>query len=119
MRKSVLLIILSLLLIWPVAMVQAATPPDEPPGLQRAIEVKERHEGALLGIQGVAGVAVGVGGDGRAAIITFIETARVQGLPASLEDVPVIPRVSGRFLALPKPEGAGKPPKEPAPDPTT
>lgn len=119
MRKSVLFIILSLLLIWPVAMVQAATPPDEPPGLQRAIEVKERHEDMLLRVQDVVGVAVGVGGDSRAAVIVFIESAGVQGLPVFLEDVPVIPRVSGKFVALAKPDGAGKPPTEPSPDPTS
>ena len=107
MRKFVLFLIVGLLLALPVATVYAAPPPDGPPGLERAIEVKERHENALLGIPGVAGAAVGFGGDNRPSIIIFTETHGVSGLPASLEGVPVVVRVSGKFVALVRPEGKG------------
>jgi len=118
MRKLILLAIVCLLLAWPVATIQAAPPPDGPPGLERAVEVKKQHEEALLRVQGVAGAAVGLNGDSRAVIIIFTEAPGVRGLPASLEGVPVEVHVSGKFVALPKPENPGKPPKEPAPDPT-
>jgi len=121
MRKFIPLAIMCLLLAWPVATVQAAPPPDGPPGLERAIEVKAHHEEALLGVKGVAGAGVGLNGDGRAAIIVFTEAPGVRGLPASLESVPVVVQFSGKFVALPKPEKPGKPPKppeEPPIDPT-
>jgi len=118
MRKFFLFAMICLLLAWPVASVYAAPPPSGPPGLERAIEVKERHEKALLGIPGVAGAAVGFDGYNRPSIIIFTETRQVHGLPESLEGVAVVVRVSGKFVALPKPENPGKPPKEPSPDPT-
>lgn len=118
MRKLLLFTIVCLLLAWPLTTVYAAPPPDEPPGLQRAIEVKEKHEKELLSTPGVAGAAVGLNGENRASIIIFTETHGVHGLPSSLEDVPIVVRVSGKFVALPKPTNPGKPPKEPAPDPT-
>jgi len=63
MRKFVLFAIVCLLIALPVATVYAAPPPDGPPGLERAIEVKERHENALLANPRVAGVAVGLNGE--------------------------------------------------------
>lgn len=118
MRKFIPLVVMCLLLAWPITTVQAAPPPDGPPGLERAIEVKAHHEDALLGVQGVAGAGVGLNGDGRAAIIVFTESPGVRGLPASLEGVPVVVQFSGKFVALPKPETPGKPSKEPPVDPT-
>ncbi len=103
MRKLILFAIIYLLLAWPVAMVQAAPPPGGPPGLERAVEVKKQHEEALLRVQGVAGAAVGLNVDNQGVIIIFTEAPGVRGLPASLEDVPVMVQVSGKFVALPKP----------------
>ena len=121
MRKFVFFAIICLLLALPVATVSAAPPPDGPPGLERAIEVKRQHEGALLGASGVAGVAVGLTGDSRPAVIIFTETPGVRGLPGALEGVPVVVQVSGKFVALPKPpkpDKPDKPGKPPAVDPT-
>jgi hypothetical protein len=102
--------------------VYAAPPPDGPPGLQRAIEVKDRYEDYILGIQGIAGVAVGHNGNATPSVLVFTETPGVRGLPSHLEGVPVVPIVSGKIVALPKPPGTpgGKPPKdeEPPVDPT-
>ncbi len=115
MKKLILLGIIITILILPTAAVFAAPPPDGPPGLQRAIEVKERHAEALLGVSGVVGAAVGHNGDSSPAIIIFTDTPGVRGLPTSLEGVPVIVQVSGKFFAQPKPPGKGKPPKDEEP----
>ncbi len=102
MRKFVLLILVCLLLTFPVAAVYAAPPPDGPPGLERVIEVKEKHEKAILEVQGVTGVAVGLNGSSVPAVMVLTETPGVRGLPTSLEGIPVVKRVSGKLVALPK-----------------
>ncbi len=106
------ILVLSLLLL-SFGSVVAAPPPDGPPGLERAIEVKERHAEALLGVPGIVGVGVGYNGDSSPAVIIFTETPGVRGMPALLEGVPVVVRVSGKFFAQPKPDQPGKPPKPP------
>ncbi|MBI2853971.1 MAG: hypothetical protein HYX87_03505 [Chloroflexi bacterium] len=107
MRKWFVLIailILSLSLIG--GPIQASGPSDEPPGLQQAIAAKERHANELLAVTGVAGAAVGVNGNGRAAVIVFTETGNVRGIPGVLDGVPVVVQVSGKFTALPRPVGS-------------
>ena len=113
MRKLILIGIIIAILVLPIAAVQAAPPPDGPPGLERAIEVKERHAETLLGVPGVAGVGVGHNRDSSPAVIIFTETPGVRGMPAFLEGIPVVMRVSGKFFAQPKPDKPGKPPKPP------
>jgi len=107
MRKFVLFAIICLLLALPVATVYAAPPPGGPPGLEKAIAVKNRHAEALLTVPGVGGVAVGLSEKGKAAIIIFTEKPGVRGLPTSLEGVPALVQVSGEFVALARPEGKG------------
>ena len=114
MRKLLLVGIIIAILVLPITAVQAAPPPDGPPGLERAIEVKERHAEALLRVDGVVGVGVGNNVDSVPAVVIFTETPGVRGLPAFLEGVPVVSRVSGKFFAEPKPDKPGKPPKEPS-----
>lgn len=98
----------------------AAAPQDEPPGLQRAIEVKEQHVNALLETPGVVAVGVGNNRNGNAAVIVFTETRGVRGIPTFLDGVPVVAQYSGAFYASPKPDGKGKPPKKGDPvDPTS
>jgi len=113
MRKFVLIGIIIAILVLPITAVQAAPPPDGPPGLERAIEVKERHAEALLEVPGVVGVGVGHNGDSSPAVVIFTETPGVRGLPTFLEGVPVAVRVSGKFFNQPKPDKPGKPPKPP------
>ena len=107
MRKFLFFAIISLLLAWPVSTVFAAPPPGGPPGLERAIAVKDRHADALLAIPGVGGVGVGLGEGGKVALVIFTETPGVRGLPVSLEGIPAIVQVSGEFVALAPPEGKG------------
>ena len=116
LRFTVATILLLSLLLISFGNVAAAPPPDGPPGLERATEVKERHAEALFGVAGVVGVGVGHNGDSNPAVIIFTETSGVRGLPAFLEGVPVVVRVSGKFFAQPKPENPGKPPKPEEPD---
>jgi len=117
LRVTVSAILLLSLLLLSFGSVAAAPPPDGPPGLERAAEVKERHVNSLFGIVGVAGVGVGYNGDNNPAVIIFTETPGVRGLPTILEGVPVVVRVSGKFFAQPKPDKPpGKPPKDEEPD---
>jgi len=116
LRFTVATILLLSLLLLSFGSVAAAPPPDGPPGLERATEVKERHAGALFGVTGVVGVGVGHNGDSNPAVIIFTETPGVRGLPSFLEGIPVVVRVSGKFFAQPKPENPGKPPKPEEPD---
>ena len=116
LRFTVATILLLSLLLLSFGSVAAAPPPDGPPGLERATEVKERHAEALFRVAGVVGVGVGHNGDSNPAVIIFTETPGVRGLPTFLEGVPVVVRVSGRFFAQPKPENPGKPPKPEEPD---
>ena len=117
MRRLIVLGIIIAMLIVPMAAVYAAPPPDGPPGLERAIEVKERHAEALLRVPGVVGAAVGHNGASRPSVIIFTETPGVRGLPTFLEGVPVMVQVSGKFFAQPKPDSPpGKPPKDEEPD---
>ena len=115
--RFIVVAILALALLIPsFGSAVAAPPPDGPPGLQRAKEVKDLHANELLEITGVVGVGVGHNGDSNAAIIIFTETRGVGGLPTSLDGVPVIVRFSGVFLANPKPDGKGKLPKDEEPE---
>ncbi len=75
----------------------AAVVDGSPPGLARAMGVQDAHSDVLMAVPGVAGTATGVRGDGRAAVVIFTEHASVGGLPQTLDGVPVIVRVSGKF----------------------
>jgi hypothetical protein len=113
MRKHFLFIVLALLLAFSAGIVQAAPPPDGPPGLERAIEAQEAHSRELLSKQGVVGTAVGLTDDGKAAVKVFTEAATVRGIPKSLDGVPVVVQVTGKLLALAPPEGKGPPDRAP------
>jgi len=117
--KLTLIITLILTLLIPSFGSAFAASPNEPPGLQRAIEAKEKHADVLLETPGVAAVGVGHNVPGNPSIVVFTETRGVRGIPAFLDGVPVVAQYSGTFYANPKPEGKGKPPKKEDPiDPT-
>ena len=103
MRKFYILvsIVLLIALILPVSMVGASSQ-DGPPGLDRVKEVKARNAAKLLEVPGVVAVGVGPNNSGRAAVVIFTDKPGVRGLPASVEGVPVVARVSGQFVAYPK-----------------
>lgn len=61
----------------------------------------------LMDIEGVVGVFSGDDGAGRPAILVLAEREGVAGVPAFVDGVPVVTRVSGRIVALGKPGGKG------------
>ena len=110
-RLNVLLLIISILVV--TAAGTAAGAQSDPPGLDRALAAQERHTDALLAKSGVVGTAVGLGGNGRAAVLVFLETPGVAAIPSELDGVAVVRRVTGRIDALDhrgKPHGKPKPP---------
>jgi hypothetical protein len=82
-----------------VSSVIAVVVPGDPPGLQIAIEVQERHTDNLMTVEGVVGTAVGVRGDGVPVIKIFTEAADIPGLPRGLDGVPVVVQVTGKIFA--------------------
>jgi hypothetical protein len=73
-----------------------------------AIRAQERHTPALLRIPGVVGTAVGLRPNGQPAVQILLERAHV-GIPAHLDGVPVVARVTGRFVAFSDPTGRQRP----------
>jgi len=69
--------------------------------LGAAIAAKDRHAVQLLKTKGVAGVAVGRTGDGRAAVVILTTASGIAGLPANLDGIPVVVQVTGAIVALP------------------
>lgn len=98
MRKIVLLLIISILAL--TGGIVNAAPPDEPPGLARAIAAQEAHNPALLATAGVVGTAVGLAGDGTAVVKVLTERAGIRGIPGALDGVPVMVEVTGEIKAL-------------------
>ncbi len=88
--------LLGLLLATPAA----AQAPFDPPGLDRAIAAQDFHADGLMATDGVVGVGVGLTARGQAAIVIMTENLRVTGLARSLDGVPVVVRVTGKFHAI-------------------
>lgn len=96
-----------LLVLGGIVAAVAAAAPQGPPGLAQAIAVQERHTDALLARDGVVGTAATVQ-RGRGMVVVLAARAGIAGIPRSLEDVPVVVRVTGRIGAiLPKAPGGG------------
>lgn len=77
--------------------------------IRAAIAAQERHNAALLRIPGVVGTAVGVLPSGRVGVQVFVERPDVAGIPATLDDIPVGMRVTGRIMALSDPTTRQRP----------
>src|SRR5437870_1493641 len=84
-------------------------------GFERARAAQERHTSRLLAIKGVTGTAVGFANDGRAVVTIFTKAGGIHGLPASLDDVPVVVAVTGELLALRNSRRGGVAPRDLAP----
>ena len=83
-------------------------------GLERAKEAQERHTDRLMANPDVVGTAVGKSAAGRPAVLILTKVPGVARLPAELDGVPVVVKVTGEIVALPGPL-RGKPPKPPKP----
>ena len=70
--------------------------------LSQARRVKQQHEGHLLSLEGVQGVAIGQGDDGPH-IKVYVDRdhpSRREAIPRVLENVPVVVEEAGAFEAL-------------------
>ena len=68
--------------------------------LSHAIRVQKAHTDEMFEIAGVVGTAVGLSESGRPVVKIFTREAGVDGLPESLEGVPVAVEVTGMIFAL-------------------
>ena len=77
-----------------------SAPPEQPPGLNIAIQAQEAHTPGLLGKPEVVGTAVGLDDQGKPVIQVFTKSARFSGIPNYIEGFPVEVVVTGEFFAL-------------------
>ena len=113
MRKFLLFAIVAVVVALTATTVYAA-PPDEPPGLEKAIAAQEAHNPKLLKTPGVVGTAVGLTKDGAAVVKIYTVSEGVTGLPKFLDGILVEVNVTGKMVALKGPP-AGKDPKNRSP----
>ncbi|MCH8299778.1 MAG: hypothetical protein IIC39_04470 [Candidatus Marinimicrobia bacterium] len=74
--------------------------------IQAVMAIQDRHTDRLLAIPGAVGTATGLTEEGKPAIVVFITTnalAKSAQIPANIEEVPVIIKVTGMFVALTDP----------------
>ena len=76
-----------------------AAPPEQPPGLEIAIQVQEANTPDLMANRDVIGTAVGLNENGRPVIQVYATTDQVRGIPRSLEGIPVVVKVTDEFVA--------------------
>ncbi len=76
-----------------------ADPPQQPPGLEKAMEVQEAHTPNLFNNPEVVGTAVGLDENGDPVIKVFTLTRQFRGIPQNLEGFPVEVDVTGMFIA--------------------
>ncbi len=80
-------------------------------GLARAMAVQNLHTPRLMAMADVVGTATGLGPAGTPAVLVLTKVPGVAGIPRSLDGVPVVVKVTGEIVALPKPAKPGKPDK--------
>ena len=92
------------LLLWQLAERPAVRANDEvkPSGAQaiaRVMDVQNRWTDRLMAQKGVVGTATGVDSAGRPLVLVLTERAVVDGLPKTVDGVPVKIQVTGRLFA--------------------
>ncbi|HEY6008768.1 MAG TPA: hypothetical protein VIU40_10635 [Geobacteraceae bacterium] len=91
----------------PIATVEPAVFDKTHPAVRAAMAVQNRHTRDLLAIPEVVGTAIGLTDAGRPAVLVFTRAETTFGaIPASLDGVPTVVRVTGEIVAL-KPAGKG------------
>lgn len=79
------------------------------PSVRAVMAVQQRHSASLMSMAGVVGTAVGIGDNGRSVMLVLTERALGPAvIPAELEGVTVVEKVTGKLLALKPPPGKGK-----------
>jgi hypothetical protein len=77
--------------------------------MRAAIAAQERHAEALHRIPGVVGTAIGLLPSGRVGMRVFLARPDVQGVPAEVDGIPVLPEVTGMFVARSDPTTRERP----------
>jgi hypothetical protein len=73
------------------------------PGIQRAMDVQNRHTAKLMAKSDVVGTATGLTDDNVPAILVFTKKALKAGvIPQSLEGIPVVVEVTGEIVTMKK-----------------
>jgi hypothetical protein len=110
-------------------LVQAKITPDtivsEPavlnhtnPQVQAAMAVQNRHTPRLMALPDVLGTATGLTDTGLPAILVFAHKKVAPGvIPEDLDGVPVVVKVTGKIMAMPRKGGGGVNPKSRFPRP--
>jgi hypothetical protein len=75
----------------------------DPAGLQRAIEVHQRHADQIMQVRGVVGAAIGLNPAGRPTIVVYTDKGQPPIVPARFDGIPVSVRVVGTIRALRNP----------------
>jgi hypothetical protein len=87
---------------------KTAVPDKNNPGIQKAMEVQNRHTAKLMAKSDVVGTAVGLTGNNVPAILVFTKKALKAGaIPQSLDGIPVVAEVTGEIVTMKK---GGSPP---------
>ncbi len=119
--SRVLLLLLAVLLFGASTVLAVVTPGQDlpQPALDRnqaqvkaVMKIQDRHAGSFMEAPGIVGMATGLTADGRPGILMFIESfaaARDTSIPAALDGVPVVVRISGKIVALAKGGTPGAP----------
>jgi len=80
------------------------------PQVRAVMAVQGRHTPALMAIPEVVGTATGLSEAGRPAILVFAKDRVAAGvIPGRLEGIPVVVKVTGEIVAMPRPPWAGGP----------
>jgi len=83
------------------------------PHVQAVMAVQNRHTPDLMDMPEVVGTATGLNEAGRPAILVFTKNAVEAGMiPGRLEGVPVVVKVTGEIVAMPRKPKADRPAKD-------
>ncbi|HJU72518.1 MAG TPA: hypothetical protein VJ717_02145, partial [Gemmatimonadaceae bacterium] len=91
----------------PASMPALASVPGQ--DIAAAMAAQNRHTPALMRMRDVVGTAVGVTPNGEAAVLILVTTPNVPGLPAVLDNIPVVVKVTGLIMARSDPTTKQRP----------
>jgi hypothetical protein len=79
----------------------------ENPQIRAVMAIQDHYSPALRALPDVVGTATGLTDQGNPAILVFTKRPGAAGIPARLEGVPVVVRITGEFRALKPNKGGG------------
>jgi hypothetical protein len=72
----------------------------ENPNIRAVMAIQDHHSPALFSLPDVVGTATGLDDQGNPAVLVFTKGPGAAGIPARLEGVPVVVKMTGEFYAL-------------------